>query len=654
MELDGDSVIQNLTQKHGEEHAARIEQGVQQVARFWRQSDGSQDDFAAFCEEQFITDPEKLDHTLQRFETHLEQIFGLNLAMNRELMRPIHVDIGPIYPVDMLFAEYNPFAHLEEDFFKTKVAFAALLNFPLYSLEEMLEKGVDWSRKEWAQARLVQQFSQRVPAEVKQRRSEAYVKADHYISNYNIYMGHLVTPEGERLFPEDLKLITHWGLRDELKAQYANPEGLTRQRMIQTVMERIIRQKIPAIVIDNQNVDWDPLNNTVTTADTQNAEQDVSASAEDNVRYQHLLNIFKAEQMADPYYPGMPTKMARRFQDDREIPEEQFEQLLISVLSAPVAKDIGALIRQRLGRDLEPFDIWYDGFKARSQMNVEKLDQVVSSRYPDTKAFDNDLPFILRNLGFRPETAEFLASKVEVDPSRGAGHAYGAAMRSDNAHLRTRVAEGGMNYKAYNIAIHELGHNVEQVFSLNRIDHIILQGVPNTAFTEGFAFVFQSRDLELLGMGKKDPQQELLKVLDTYWSTFEISGVALVDMYVWNWMYDNPDASPEQLNEAVQNIAKDVWNKYYAPVLGMKDQILLGVYSHMIDAGLYLPDYPLGHIIAFQIEEYFKDKDLAQEMERMCKLGSITPSAWMQAAVGAPISSEPLISATEKAVQSLK
>jgi hypothetical protein len=307
-----------------------------------------------------------------------------------------------------------------------------------------------------------------------------------------------------------------------------------------------------------------------------------------------------------------------------------------------------------MARELEPFDIWYDGFKARSQLNVEKLDQAVSERYPNTAAFQNDLPFILRNLGFQPEIAEFLSSKITVDPSRGAGHAYGAAMRADNAHLRTRIGESGMNYKAYNIAIHELGHNVEQVLSLNRIDYTILQGVPNTAFTEGFAFVFQSRDLELLGMEHQDPQQELLKVLDTFWSTYEISGVALVDMYVWHWMYDNPNATPAQLNEAVQMIAKDVWNKYYAPVFGVKDQILLGIYSHMIDAGLYLPDYPLGHIIAFQIEQYFKDKNLAQEMERMCKLGSITPSAWMKAAVGAPISTDPLIHAAEEAVKSIK
>jgi len=32
----------------------------------------------------------------------------------------------------------------------------------------------------------------------------------------------------------------------------------------------------------------------------------------------------------------------------------------------------------------------------------------------------------------------------------------GAEMRSEKAHLRTRVEKTGMNYKGYNIAIHEM------------------------------------------------------------------------------------------------------------------------------------------------------------------------------------------------------
>ena len=177
-------------------------------------------------------------------------------------------------------------------------------------------------------------------------------------------------------------------------------------------------------------------------------------------------------------------------------------------------------------------------------------------------------------------------------------------MRGVEARLRTRVGPEGMNYKGFNIAVHELGHNVEQVFSLNAVDYPVLQGVPNTAFTEGVAFVFQARDLELLGLQKPQASVEARNILtlNDFWSAYEIAGVALVDMAIWHWMYDHPSATPVQLKEAVLSIAKEIWNTYYAPVFGKKDVVLLAIYSHIIHSFLYIPDYPMGQMIAFQIE----------------------------------------------------
>ncbi|OQX95301.1 hypothetical protein B6I21_06140 [candidate division KSB1 bacterium 4572_119] len=647
--LKTNKVIASLKEKFGDEFADRIETGVAQAADLWTKEDGTAEDFASFCEANFITDEEVLNQTFLRFDKNLEQINGLNLEMLRTLQEPVQLEIGQILPVDMLFANYDPFAHVGDDLFKNKIAFAALLNFPHFSLKERLEFGSEWSREDWAKARLVQRFSTRIPSHVLQGISEAMVAADNYISNYNIHMHHLRTPDGDRLFPEGLRLITHWGLRDELKAQYANPEGLERQKMIKNVMEHIINQTIPEVVIDNPEVDWDPESNTVTNLNNEK----ISDAAEPNTRYEHLLNIFQAQTKADPY-SNLATYIDRKFQETREIPEQQFEELLTEILSANVAKDVAGLIKKRLGRELEPFDVWYNGFKPRGAYDEQILDEIVGKRYPNVENFQKDIPYILRNLGFTPEKAKFLGSKIVVDPSRGAGHAMGAARREDNAHLRTRIPETGMKYKGYNIAVHELGHNVEQVLSLNGMDYVLLEGVPNTAFTEGFAFVFQGRDLSLLGLKKEDPMAEHMKALDTFWGTFEIAGVGIVDMRIWRWMYEHPKATPEQLKQATIQIAKDVWNEFFAPVLGMEDQILLSIYSHIIDVALYTPDYSLGHIISFQIEQYLKDKNLGTEMERMCKLGSITPDAWMNAAVGEGISTAPLISAAELAVKKLR
>ncbi|HPG38609.1 MAG TPA: hypothetical protein PLP19_12220 [bacterium] len=644
-----DAVITSLVEKFGVAQKQRITTGVTQIANLWRTEDGTAEEFNEFCMNNYLTEPVQLQETLARFEQNLESVYGHNHEIGRKLSEQMQLDLGPMLPVDYLFAEYDPFAHIEDDFFKTKIAFVALLNFPIYTLEQKLQLGSSWSREDWARARLADSFAERVPAGVSQELSRRYVQADDYIANYNIYMHNLLNKKGERPFPEGLKLITHWGLRDELKSHYADKKGLEKQKMIHAVMQHIILQDIPAPVINSDAVDWDPVANLV-----YQDGKEIESQPEADVRYQTLLNIFHAEQLADPWYPDAPTKMDRAFNQQREIPEKQVEALFVSVLTDPVAKEVGKLISARLGRKLEPFDIWYSGFKQRSSMNEADLDKIVGAKYPTIASFQNDLVNILGKLGFSPETAAFLQSKIVVDAARGAGHASGAQRREDNAHLRTRIPATGMNYKGFNIATHELGHNVEQVFSLNKMDHYILNGVPNTAFTEAFAFVFQSRDLDILGESKPDPLAADMQALDFYWSTCEIAAVSLVDMRVWNWMYANPQATPAELKQAIIDISKNVWNEYMAPIFGVKDSYLLGIYSHMIVYGLYLPDYTIGHIIMFQIEQYLKGKNLGAEMERMCKQGIVTPDAWMVGAVGSPISAQPLLDAARQAVKVVK
>lgn len=651
-ELSGQKVEQIIAQVqalHPADQHARIDRGVRQVAAMWRETDGSAADLAEFCTSHFAADPATLAMMLARFERNLEIIYGHANEVGRELSRPLQLEEGAVIPIDYQFAEYSPFAHVLDDLFHERIAFSALLNFPLYSLEERLRLGPGWSREEWAQMRLASQFNARVPAAVQQAATSAYVQADDYISNYNIYMHSLLDEKGRQLFPQGLKLITHWGLRDELKGQYGQPDGLARQRLIARVMERIIRQEIPQQVINSETPLWAPVANLV-----QEGGKMIAATPEANTRYAHLLATFRAEQLMDPYYPVQPTKMARRFERDREIPEAEFIALLEQMLTDPVARDVARLISWRLGRPLEPFDIWYNGFKPKSAYSEAELDRIVSAKYPDTAAFQAGLPALLRGLGFAESTAGYLAGKITVDPSRGAGHALGAMRREDNAHLRTRIPAEGMRYKGYNIAVHELGHCVEQVFSLNRIDHTLLAGVPNTAFTEAFAFVFQRRDLELLGLAGPDSRVDHLHALETYWATCEIAAVGLVDVRVWHWMYQHPAATPEELRAAILEISAQVWNSYFAPLFGVKDVILLGIYSHMIDSGLYLPDYSLGHIISFQLERYLAGKNLGAEMERMCTLGMVTPDAWMRAAVSSPISAEPLLQATREAVKAVK
>ncbi len=244
---------QQLLAKHGEAQRARIERGVNQVASLWRPSDGDASALASFALENFISDPALLKATFEHFEYAEEQIDGYLNEMGRELRHWTDLDVGPILPIDRVFSAWDPSAHVTDDLFDNKAAFVVLLNFPLTTLDERLKMGHAWTRRQWAEARLGQRFSKRVPAEVSQQVSKAYSDGESYIAEYNIWMHHLLDADGRRLFPKGLRLISHWNLRDELKADYADPNALAKQRMIQKVMERIVTQTIPAAVI---NLSW--------------------------------------------------------------------------------------------------------------------------------------------------------------------------------------------------------------------------------------------------------------------------------------------------------------------------------------------------------------------------------------------------------------
>jgi hypothetical protein len=447
-----------------------------------------------------------------------------------------------------------------------------------------------------------------------------------------------------------MKLITHWGLRDELKSNYANKQtGLQKQQLVYAVMKRIIDQSIPKDVINSGKYKWNPVTNVVT-----DNGKPVTVASEPNTRYQVLLNNFNVTKEFDQYYPGKPTFLQSNFEYGMEIPQADVEKLFREYLASPEIRKVGKLIASRLGRKLQPFDIWYDGFKSRSSINEDELSAKTRAKYPTADAFKADMPRILGELGFTPEQQQFLQSHIKVEGSRGAGHAAGTGMKGDYSLLRTRVGKAGMDYKGYNIAVHEFGHNVEQTITMELVDYYMLNGVPNTSFTEALAFLFQKRDLELLGIPENNPHKRDLNILDNAWSAYEIMGVSIVDMEVWKWMYAHPTATAAELKDATIAIAKTVWNQYYADVFGSKDEPILAIYSHMIEIPLYLSAYPIGQLIQFQVEEQVEGKNFASEVNRMFTQGRIVPQLWMKGAVGSEISTAALLHAASKAVDNVK
>ena len=620
--------------------------GEQQVRALWTPTDGTQEELEQFIADNTCkTDSERIA-LFESLSKAFENIYQSADLLTVELLRPTQLTNAtePQTP-DWILSGYSPLAHFSDDMFANKLAFVTILNFPHYTLEEKNTLGKSWSRQEWAFARVGDVLTTRVPARVNTRMAQSLANAENYIADYNIYMGNLRTEDDRALWPEDKILLSHWNLRDELKALYGTEGGQEKQEMIYRVMQRIVDQTIPQAAVNGRDFVWKP-----SVIDDQPSEP--------YTRYERILEIAQAYFAEDPYCPTAPTGIIRNFEEGVEIPAEELDSLFRALVGSPQVAKVAAVIRERLGRELRPYDIWYDGFKSRAALNEDALSAETRKLYPDANAFAADMWRLLTQMGFYSEDARNIAHRIVVEPARGSGHAWPCLGRKEDARLRTRIPAAGMDYKGYNIAVHEFGHCVEQVLDMYYIDYYMLSGVPNTAYTEASAFLWQQRDLQLL------PQTEGIKrlaisgsekkdaVLDQFWSMYEIMGVSLVDMRMWRWIYTHPKASAKELCEATMQIAKDVWNAYYEPILGEHDCILLAVYSHMVNAPMYLPNYPLGHIVQYQLEEHLAQcktpKDFAIEYMRIYRLGRLTPKEWLIQAVGEAPTIEPILRAVDR------
>ena len=655
--------ITAITAAHPEADAVLVRRGVEQVAALWQENDGTEADFRELVNSSFAVGCEERQVLYDRLARIIEQCNQSADMLNNTLQEPTTlVGKGEPTSVDWIISGYSPMAHFVEDMFANKIAHICVLNFPHYTLEEKNTLGKEWTRQEWAYARLGDIFTDRVPGNIMAAYSQALSDAENYIAGYNIMMHCLRNEQGEQLWQEPMALLSHWNLRDELKSNYvAGDEAMRRlgkekQELIYQVMLRIIRQEILSCVVNNDELLWCPTTNFVAGNPDSDVKLKVDISREPDTRYQQIINIFHTLQAIDLYRRDVPSHVLRTFNEDLQIPLEEIESLFIQLIQSEEVKQVAGIIRERLGRDLRPYDIWYDGFKSRSSISEDVLTAETQKRYPDVKAFERDMPRMLMELGFTPAKAQAVASRIVVEAARGSGHARPCVGREQPARLRTRVGNQGMDYKGYNIAVHEFGHNVEEVISLYDMDYYTLAGIPNTGFTEASAFLFQERDLELMKYKAEGERLEAKgeNLFDMIWGMYEIMGVSLVDMRMWQWLYANPKATAAELREAVLAIASDVWNHYYAPILGEKDSPLLAIYSHMVGYALYLPAYPIGHLVQYQLEEHLSQcatqEEWAKEYTRIYQQGCLTPDAWMRGAVGKPMSVEPILTAVKEAI----
>ena len=338
----------------------------------------------------------------------------------------------PMIPLDGLLAAHDPSAHLVDDLFGGKVAFAVLLNFPLTTLEERLRDGDRWTRREWAEARLANRFARRVPAEVNQAIAKAGADADLYVAGLQPLRPPRRSPAGERLFPKGKRLLSpleparraegavRGGGRARAPAGAREGDGAHRQPDDPgRRRERSGRGLEPG----HQRRDPRPRGDDRGRPRPRAPRSPPRASPTRATRASSRTSAPRAPRT--PTRPRRPRCWRASSTSTVRSPSARAVALLEAVLGAPEIPRVARRVSTRLGRPLEPFDVWYAGFRPRSDHTEAELDRDAREPLPGRGRLREGPAGHAARARLLAGEGPLLAERIAVDPARGSGHAHG-------------------------------------------------------------------------------------------------------------------------------------------------------------------------------------------------------------------------------------
>ena len=451
--------------------------------------------------------------------------------------------------------------------------------------------------------------------------------------------------DGRRWFEADRALLAHWLVREEIKAGYNDPDGLHKQRALAWVMSRYIDGSLPRSIMDRESTgDWDPAANTI--------DGDAAGPTIDLERYDHWMDNVTVARAYDAHHHDHPTAIARKFELEREIPEDEVEDLLVAVLAHRSADLASLLSNDSVAPSTRTTSTSTTSSRPATR---DEMNAVVADLCKDEHEFQARLPEILRGLGWPDEDADFLGSRVRVEIARGSGHAMRPQLAEYGAWLRTNRLKDQLGWDGFDTGMHELGHNLEQLCSTYFVPRPALRGVPNTACTEAFAFLYQSLAKRVLGIEDESAAERAFheETVASMLMTCQIAGPSLVELRTWGGLRSGTHAMPKPSASLLRN-AEEVWAEFFQDQFGDDPYHILGAYQHMLGHPLYLADYAIGRTISHQIRSHMRGRNLAAETRRICSIGSVTPDAWMREAVGGPLSATPLLEDTAAALAAIR
>ncbi|NUN47395.1 MAG: hypothetical protein HUU15_01030 [Candidatus Brocadiae bacterium] len=627
-----------LRKRFGQKNSKDIERGVAFCARVWNWVKSDDVAFVAFCEQHYHPPGKARAGLLRRLDEIVHLVGGSLHVIAKTTRAGMDIADGDLTPTEELFGAFSPGTHLDEDLRTFNIAALAQLNFGTDDLAPPK------TRAGWAERRLSRVGRTVVPADLLAEASIRMAEVDRFVSGFNIHLDRIDYGDPSVRFPKDTVRISHWGLRDLMTSLNGQENALPRQRAIRDLMRAVVDGDLPREVIGNPKARWRRRDGVIEENGAEKAGTPSGA-----LRWEQFQKAYDVQRRIDPH-TLFGNIIDNKFKLDREIPEEKVVRILTDILSAPVAARVAQFVGQRLGRPLEPHDIYFKSFQAGAKKPPLGYD--IRKRYPTAESLTRAIPGILVRLGFAKARAAWIGERIQVDNARSAGHAWGPGTVHDKARLRVRVDRGGVNEEEFGTFMHELGHCTEQVLTSYGMDYKALWGVPNTAFTEGFAFTFQDKADFILG--RKTTIDPDVMVLQRFWEVFEITGPALTEIRFFHWLYANPRATAAEMQAAIRRIGDGVWNEFYARIFGAEGHGLMSVYSHILWCSFYLADYSMGYVIAYQVRKFLATRKFAPEMERLCALGCIYPESWMKAAVGESISAAPLLRDVETACRRVK
>ena len=289
------------------------------------------------------------------------------------------------------------------------------------------------------------------------------------------------------------------------------------------------------------------------------AQPEVAPTASPTRATRVLLADFRAAREAGRRFAhGAAPQIDRRFELDARSPRQRVRAMLTQVLESPLVPRVAALIEQAAGPQA--------GAARHLVQRVRRAAAARGASSTSSPASGTRRPRrtrrtsrgilqgarllagegALRRLAHRGRSGARLRPRAGVRPARR--YAAGRGLPAPAHARRSRTA---WTTRATTSRSTRWATTWSRCSRSTRWTTRCSQGVPNTAFTEALAFVFQApRPRAARAWRKPDARGERARALNDFWDTWEIAGVALVDMDVWHWMYEHPDATPAQLRDA--------------------------------------------------------------------------------------------------------